>query len=84
MIGFFLGLFFGVIPISIMWMAINEMDAPDKRPVDSSEIMPADRYQQIKEMAEVQDKSVIQLENELIIQRLDELKEDFKKHDNRQ
>lgn len=83
MIPFFLGLCFGAIPVSVMWIAINEMDSYDKTPEDKSAIMPADRYQQIKEMAEAQDKSTGLLEKELIIQRLDELKEDFKSHDNR-
>lgn len=83
MIAFFLGVFCGAIPVSVMWIAINELDSYDKTSEDKSAIMPADRYQQIKEMAESQDKSTALLEKELIIQRLDELKEDFKSHDNR-
>lgn len=83
MIPFFLGLCFGAIPVSVMWIAINEMDSYDKTPEDKSAIMPADRYQQIKEMADAQDKSTGRLEKELIIQRLDELKEDFRRDDRR-
>lgn len=85
MIGLFvLGLVAGVIlTVLVGWIVLPILNRPKMAPADHTAILPAEIYQSIKEMAVVQGKTPSQIEFDLIVERMDELKEDYKSHDRR-